>query len=372
MTTPIKVLLVCLAALLWFIFGGFMINSCNIFSNCCGCETLVDRDPLVYNWDSDKGLTNEKFPAYKSEIIQRGQEGEILEITGYYFSNEKNTSEFENMGLARANNAKRLFTPDVATDRIRLRALMIEPSAALNMDSIRKNYLKATEFDWKTGLPIYSNWKDSNAQEGPGFSAFHKELMSRQTENSKLEITGLYYADEENTSEFANMGLARAQKVKEMFLEAIDEDIILLNSRQIGETDGVRENDFLAANVDWREGTRTIEELEDRVVIRFPFNSVKKDFDPAVDEYLDRLAKKLKTDKGKVSLTGHTDNIGGKEANEKLGMRRAKMIRDILIKKGVKRSQITTYSKGENQPASSNDTEEGRHDNRRTVVRVIK
>lgn len=369
MTTPIKVLLVCLAAALWFILGGFMLNSCHIFSNCCGCETLVDRGPLVYDWNSGKGLTNEKFPAYKAGIIKQGQEGEILEITGYYFPDEKNTSQFKNMGLARANSAKALLAPDVSENRIRLKAEMIQYPE--NEDSVRNSYLDATAFNWKTGLPLYSNWKDSNTQQGPGFNALLEDLMAKRTENGKLEITGLYYAEEENTSEFANMGLARAQKVKEMFLEDVEEEKILLNSRQISETDGIRDNDFLAANVNWREGTRTIEELEDRVVIRFPFNSVKKDFDPAVDEYLARLAKKLKADKGNVSLTGHTDNIGSEKANEKLGMRRAKMIRDILIKKGVKRSQIKTYSKGENNPASSNDTEEGRHDNRRTVVRVL-
>jgi len=46
------------------------------------------------------------------------------------------------------------------------------------------------------------------------------------------------------------------------------------------------------------------------------------------------------------------------------------MIRDILRNKGVKRSQIKTFTEGESQPISTNATEEGRRDNRRVEVQV--
>ncbi|HMR42403.1 MAG TPA: OmpA family protein, partial [Saprospiraceae bacterium] len=70
--------------------------------------------------------------------------------------------------------------------------------------------------------------------------------------------------------------------------------------------------------------------------------------------------------------TGHTDNVGEADENMKLGARRAGAIKDILVKSGVNANQITTDSKGESQPVASNDTEEGRHDNRRVEVRLIK
>ncbi|MCC6460339.1 MAG: OmpA family protein [Saprospiraceae bacterium] len=113
-----------------------------------------------------------------------------------------------------------------------------------------------------------------------------------------------------------------------------------------------------------------VEELEDRVVIHFPYNSTRKEDDAAIDEYLSRLARQLVDHGGSVSLTGHTDNVGDPKTNEKFALRRAKNIRDILINKGVNRKQISTHSYGERKPLATNDNPRGRYKNRRVEIRV--
>ena len=80
------------------------------------------------------------------------------------------------------------------------------------------------------------------------------------------------------------------------------------------------------------------------------------------------MASKLKTEKGRVEVVGHTDNIGETKSNEALGMRRAVIIKKYLISQGVSANQIKVSSLGESVPKESNDSEEGRSKNRRTEI----
>ena len=72
-----------------------------------------------------------------------------------------------------------------------------------------------------------------------------------------------------------------------------------------------------------------------------------------------------------IELAGHTDNVGSKEDNQILSQNRAKTIADYLVNKGANTHNIKTIGYGESQPKVSNDTKEGRHENRRVVVRII-
>ncbi len=113
-----------------------------------------------------------------------------------------------------------------------------------------------------------------------------------------------------------------------------------------------------------------MEEVEDRVVIHFPYNSVRREDSDAIDAYLSRLATYLIASGSKVQIGGHTDFVSGSQNNRRLGTGRAKAIRSTLLKKGVSPSQISIKSYGESQPVGSNDTPQGRYMNRRAELRV--
>jgi OOP family OmpA-OmpF porin len=72
----------------------------------------------------------------------------------------------------------------------------------------------------------------------------------------------------------------------------------------------------------------------------------------------------------RVVVEGHTDSRASAAYNERLGMRRADAVRSYLISKGLDSSRITAVSFGELQPVASNDTEEGRAQNRRVELRL--
>lgn len=84
-----------------------------------------------------------------------------------------------------------------------------------------------------------------------------------------------------------------------------------------------------------------------------------------------RLAELLTKNLGfKVRVEGHTDGIGSKRANEKLGMQRAQAVKQFLEKYGARPDQISATTQGMVQPKVGNDTKEGRWMNRRTMLYV--
>src|SRR5580658_7533178 len=119
--------------------------------------------------------------------------------------------------------------------------------------------------------------------------------------------------------------------------------------------------DTKASPADWEE-------------INFEFNSsVLVDGFPS----LLRLSELLQKNPGyKVTLEGHTDRLGGDGYNDKLGMGRASMVRDFLVKYGARPSQIEVATRGKVDPKypgqkpTYTKTDEARWMNRRVVVTV--
>lgn len=115
-----------------------------------------------------------------------------------------------------------------------------------------------------------------------------------------------------------------------------------------------------------------MEQVEDRMVIHFPYNSIRKEDDAAIDDYLNRLASELVASGDKVTISGHTDFVGESKDNIQFGLLRANSIRNILVKKGVPKSQIKTKSYGESKAIATNDTPWGRYRNRRVEILINK
>ncbi|MCS6929608.1 MAG: OmpA family protein [Saprospiraceae bacterium] len=111
-------------------------------------------------------------------------------------------------------------------------------------------------------------------------------------------------------------------------------------------------------------------ELTDQILIHFPYNSIRKEDNAAVDAYLSRLADYLVSSGRKIFITGHTDNVGDPKSNYRLGLQRAQAIRRILVTKGVPAEQIHCLSKGEKEPIATNDNPRGRYKNRRVEIRI--
>lgn len=103
------------------------------------------------------------------------------------------------------------------------------------------------------------------------------------------------------------------------------------------------------------------------------FDTGKATLKPESNKALNNLAEYLTNKKTVViELEGHTDNVGEKDANQKLSEDRANSVRNYLLKKGIAPERVTAVGYGDTQPVASNDTPEGKQKNRRTQVKIIK
>lgn len=83
------------------------------------------------------------------------------------------------------------------------------------------------------------------------------------------------------------------------------------------------------------------------------------------------LAQVLKAyPNAQVQLSGHTDSTGNPQDNQTLSLNRANAVKTMLVSDGVAADRISTQGYGQERPITSNDTEEGRAQNRRTELTV--
>lgn len=105
--------------------------------------------------------------------------------------------------------------------------------------------------------------------------------------------------------------------------------------------------------------------------IYFDFNRSELRND-SFDE-LNKLKKYLEDHENTlVQISGHTDNFGTAEYNDKLSLERAKAVVDYLTLKGIPAERLCYKGFGEKFPIDSNDISDGRQKNRRIEVMVIK
>ena len=75
-------------------------------------------------------------------------------------------------------------------------------------------------------------------------------------------------------------------------------------------------------------------------------------------------------DGAKILIVGHTDSKGSESYNQELSGRRSDSAANYLQKQGVDPSRLRTAGRGESEPVASNQTPEGRQQNRRVEVAV--
>lgn len=93
---------------------------------------------------------------------------------------------------------------------------------------------------------------------------------------------------------------------------------------------------------------------------------------PPVVPELDILTDFLKAKPNvRILVEGHTDAIGGVESNQILSEKRADVVKQYLVNKGIEPSRIETIGFGESKPIANNNTNFGRQLNRRTEIVII-
>ncbi len=104
--------------------------------------------------------------------------------------------------------------------------------------------------------------------------------------------------------------------------------------------------------------------------ITFDFDSatVRPEFRRTLDQVADTLGRYEQT---YVDVYGHTDSVGSDAYNQTLSERRAGAVASYLTSRGVQSARLATRGFGESEPIASNETEEGRAENRRVEIKLV-
>lgn len=216
------------------------------------------------------------------------------------------------------------------------------------------------------------NWSGDDPVTSGAFASFRDSILGTLGERDLLEIVGTYFSGETNNTSFANLGLARANKIRSLFGSLPDDRFDLKGSLLNSTPANAQTSPFIAAMFRKIINNEAVKEVDGRMVINFPHASDAMLENAPLNEYLDDLVAQLKTTDERVQLVGHTDSSSSAASNMRLGQKRANTIKNLLVNKGVESSRISTLSRGELEPIASNETDAGRLQNRRVELTVIK
>jgi outer membrane protein OmpA-like peptidoglycan-associated protein len=102
------------------------------------------------------------------------------------------------------------------------------------------------------------------------------------------------------------------------------------------------------------------------------FDTSRADVKPQFTPVLTQMAQSIRQYPGTVvQVEGHTDSTGSAGFNQTLSDNRADAVRSTLIRNGVEPSRIAAVGYGESRPVASNDTTQGRAQNRRVEVLIV-
>lgn len=137
----------------------------------------------------------------------------------------------------------------------------------------------------------------------------------------------------------------------------------------------VGEDSMTVVRIDWPSAS-TAKNMEAALAARkpvdvygiyFAFNSAE--IRPQSDSTLDAIAAMMKRDPTwKLTVTGHTDNVGGDASNLALSQRRSASVKEALVSRGISADRLATGGAGASSPKATNATLVGRAQNRRVEL----
>ncbi len=222
--------------------------------------------------------------------------------------------------------------------------------------------------------PLLFQYNSDKADTTDRFSAYRASVISSLKKGENLVITGYYSENETNNTPYDNLGIARAEAIKALFIQQSGiAPARVLTKGEIKE-DAIQQSGLFKSHMfsttPGDTNKNNVVTLKDRTLIYFEYGTDKTIEDEDILSYLDKVAKSVSTTGQKIYLTGHTDSQSGRGYNYRLGLKRAQKIADYLKSKGVSSQQIVVRSKGEDAPIAPNSSEKGRQKNRRVELEI--
>ncbi len=193
-----------------------------------------------------------------------------------------------------------------------------------------------------------------------------------------LTVTGYYDESEPAPELYPDMGLARANTIKEE-LENLGVDAAqIVSDSEVADadnlTDGRITNGITFAFAEKSLTDSRLERIRENVVgqpltlffesgeTEISLSSEQKEIFSDMIYFMDRVPD------SNLEIGGHTDSIGDKNDNKRISRKRAESVRDYLSENGIDADRMTAVGYGESKPIGDNNYEPGRRQNRRTEI----
>jgi OmpA-OmpF porin, OOP family len=230
-----------------------------------------------------------------------------------------------------------------------------------------------------TGV-IQFNANANNPITNSNWALFADSICNLVRGGKRLEIVGYYGADEQNTTAFANLGIARADTIKQLLLaklSGISASRIATAAELRSDISTANTNAFDANSILVKDTIATPSDAggvvatdSNDIIIYFPTGSAVKEASKEVDDYLTILGARLKANGAKAQIIGHTDNKGNAAKNLELSKQRAEFVQQILVKHEAPAANLAATGKGDAEPIGDNNTDAGRRQNRRVNIKI--
>ncbi len=225
---------------------------------------------------------------------------------------------------------------------------------------------------------------------GNGADIYWQEIANSLSQNKgkKLYLQGSYADTEKNTTKFANLGIARAEAIKQLLITkgapaaAIvtsgmkTEGAFFAGNTYVGGVNFLTQAPAPAPNTAQVATPSKVAQGAGILIqpLNLYFATSAKDIKMTaqVKAYFDELKTYLaKNPTANVSVLGFTDNQGDSLKNVALSASRAEMVRDFMLTKKFDAQRLVVRGKGSLRPIGNNETEAGRAQNRRVEVRLM-
>lgn len=199
----------------------------------------------------------------------------------------------------------------------------------------------------------------------------------------QLAIMGFYTEDEEQPSLFPDLGIARANYIKENLEELGAPSARLTAYSELADTLGFV-NDTLRNGISFSFSEATglsedsrIERIREEIIneplsVYFESGDVSLNLTQEQKEdladmiyYLDRIAESY------LEIGGHTDSMGDPADNKRFSRQRARTVRDYITQSGIASDRIKIVGYGQDKPVASNKYKDGRQQNRRAEIILL-